>query len=127
MAIPYCLHMLYNLTLFHSLFLTNHYALCWDNLKETLLLHSKNSGHSGKDSQPATNNRLITVLLWFTLTTEKEVVDAMKRHMRDWQHIQDEQTLGKSLSHELKFERTKVTSQAKKAEDSIVGKGTKTC
>ena len=77
------------------------------------------------------NQVLITDELWyycdFTLTTEKEVVDAVKRHMRDWQRIQDEQTLGESLSHELKFERTKVTSQVKKAEDSIVGKETKTC
>lgn len=31
------------------------------------------------------------------------------------------------MSHELKFERNKVTSQVKKAEDSIVGKRTKTC
>ena len=65
MAIPHCLHMMYNFTLFHSLFLINHYAPCWGNLKETLLPHSKISGASGKDSQPAINNRLITVLLWF--------------------------------------------------------------
>ena len=64
MAIPQCLHIMYNLTLYHSLFLINHYVPCWGNLKETLLAHSKISGASGKASQPAINNRLIMVLLW---------------------------------------------------------------
>ena len=68
------------MTLFNSLFLTNHYALCWDNLKDY-------TQRTQVTVEKIVNQLLITDELWyycdFTLTTEKEVVDAVKRHMRD--------------------------------------------